>query len=101
MSAPGRKAFGRVIRLAGGRQARPAPAPRRVAPLAAASFLSGFAALIYELLWYRLRGYVFGSTAMAASTLLAAYLFGLGLGAWLIGRWSDRLPSHRIVVVYF
>src|SRR5262245_60196232 len=30
------------------------------APLAAAFFLSGFAALIYELLWFRLLGHVFG-----------------------------------------
>lgn len=69
-------------------------------PLAAAFFLSGFAALLYELLWFRLLAHVFGSTATAASTLLAAYLFGLGLGAWLFGRLSDRLPAVRLLVVY-
>jgi spermidine synthase len=95
-------AEGRVIRLAGGRQGRRHDPPRAALarPLAAAFFLSGFAALIYELLWFRLLGHVFGSTATAASTLLAAWLFGLGLGAWLFGRWSDRLPAQRIVVVY-
>ena len=53
---------------------------------------------MYELLWFRMLGHVFGSTATATATLLAAYLFGLGLGAWIFGRLSDRLG--RLLPVY-
>jgi spermidine synthase len=64
-----------------------------------AFFLSGFAALTYELLWFRQLGHVFGSTATAASTLLAAYLFGLGIGAWGFGKLSDRWGARPLLYV--
>lgn len=62
--------------------------------IAAAFFLSGAAALVYELLWFRLLAHVMGSTATATATLLAAYLFGLGLGAWIFGALADRMASR-------
>src|SRR5439155_19398822 len=43
--------------------------------------LSGAAALGLELLWMRSAGLVLGSTAATASTVLACYFAGLGLGA--------------------
>src|SRR2546428_501749 len=58
----------------------------------------GAAALIDELSWLRLLGHVFGSTTAATATLLSAYLFGLGLGAYLFGRISDR--SRRAWALY-
>ena len=67
--------------------------------LAVAFFLSGASALIYELMWFRLLGHIFGSTATATATLLAAYLFGLGLGAWIMGRLSDRIRALSRVYV--
>ena len=48
--------------------------------------LSGFSALIYELVWTQQFALVFGATATATSAVLAAYMFGLGLGAALIAR---------------
>src|SRR5204862_1016548 len=72
---------------------RPWGAPALPPPLAAAFVLSGAAALIDELAWFRLLGHVFGSTATATVTLLAAYLFGLGLGALLIGRLAENARS--------
>ena len=45
--------------------------------------LSGAAALGLELLWMRSAGLVLGSTAVTASTVLACYFAGLGLGAAL------------------
>src|SRR5262245_45285255 len=68
----------------------PASSARPPWTLAAAFFLSGASALVYELLWFRLLSHVLGSTATATATLLAAYLFGLGLGAWVFGRLVDR-----------
>ncbi|MBI3332953.1 MAG: fused MFS/spermidine synthase [Candidatus Omnitrophica bacterium] len=53
-------------------------------------FISGATALVYELLWSRLTGLVFGNTTFAIATVLAAYMAGLGLGSFLIGRPADR-----------
>src|SRR5438094_715132 len=55
-------------------------------------FLSGATGLIYELLWVRLLYQAFGSTLQSVTTVVAAYMGGLGLGAWLLGRRADRHP---------
>ena len=47
-------------------------------------FLSGMAGLIYEISWSRQIGLLFGHTVQAASTVLASYFAGMGLG-YLIG----------------
>ena len=56
-------------------------------------FLSGASGLILELLWTRMLTLVFGSTALAVSTVLTAYMGGLGLGSYLAGKWCDRLKD--------
>src|SRR5205809_418493 len=53
-------------------------------------FLSGATGLVYELLWVRLLYQAFGSTIQSVTTVVAAYMGGLGLGAWLLGRRADR-----------
>lgn len=53
-------------------------------------FLSGATGLIYELLWVRVLYQTFGSTIQSVTTVVAAYMGGLGLGAWLLGRFADR-----------
>ena len=55
-------------------------------------FLSGATGLIYELLWVRVLYQSFGSTIQSVTTVVAAYMGGLGLGAWLFGRRADRTP---------
>src|SRR6266446_8892888 len=55
-------------------------------------FLSGATGLIYELLWVRVLYQSFGSTIQSVTTVVAAYMGGLGLGAWLFGRRVDRHP---------
>ncbi len=55
-------------------------------------FLSGVTGLVYELLWVRLLYQAFGSTIQSVTTVVAAYMGGLGLGAWLLGRRADRHP---------
>jgi spermidine synthase len=54
---------------------------------------SGFSALIYQVIWVRLLGLVFGVTVYAASAVLAAFMGGLALGSYLAGRLSDRVRS--------
>jgi len=56
--------------------------------------LSGAAALIYEVVWTRTLSLVLGSTTYAVSTMLATFMAGLALGAWLGGRLADRTPGH-------
>jgi spermidine synthase len=54
-------------------------------------FLSGASGLILELIWTRMLTLVFGSTTLAVSTVLTAFMGGLGLGSYLAGRLADRL----------
>ncbi len=71
---------------------------RRVLPLV---FLSGFSALVYELLWFRQLGLVFGNTVQAASTVLAAYMLGMAGGAALAAGHTGclRKPLRTFVLL--
>ena len=51
-------------------------------------FLSGFAGLIYEILWIKRAALVFGSSSLAMSTVLAVFFLGLGLGSYIVGKLS-------------
>ena len=53
-------------------------------------FLSGATGLVYEVIWVRLTGIVFGNTSHAISTVLGAFMAGLALGSWKLGRSADR-----------
>ena len=53
--------------------------------------LSGITGLIYEVLWARMLGLVFGATTLAVSTVLASFMGGLALGSALAGRMAARL----------
>jgi len=53
--------------------------------------LSGATGLIYEVLWARMLGLVFGATTLAVSTVLAAFMSGLALGSALAGRVASRI----------
>jgi spermidine synthase len=53
-------------------------------------FLSGFSALIYQVLWMKQLGLLFGNTSHAAGATLAAFFAGLAAGSWFWGRRSNR-----------
>lgn len=53
-------------------------------------FLSGASGLIYQIIWVREFGNVFGNTIYSASLVVAVFMLGLGLGSWVLGKWSDR-----------
>jgi len=55
-------------------------------------FVSGATGLVYQLLWVRVLYQTFGSTIQSVTTVVAAFMGGLGLGAWLIGRRVDTHP---------
>jgi spermidine synthase len=54
-------------------------------------FVSGFSALVYEMLWFRHLGFIFGNTVYAATTVVSAFMTGLGIGAWYAGRRAATL----------
>lgn len=53
--------------------------------------LSGATGLIYEVLWARMLGLVFGATTVAISTVLAAFMGGLAIGSALAGRIGAKI----------
>ena len=56
-------------------------------------FISGALALVYEVVWSRMMMHVFGSTALAVGTVLAAFMFGMAVGAWRIGKARRQKPE--------
>jgi len=54
-----------------------------------AVLLSGFTALVYEIVWARRLALVLGSVPSAASAVLSAFMFGLAAGALLVGWRAD------------
>jgi spermidine synthase len=80
-------------------EAAPADAQRRLERfLLLAFFVSGATGLIFEVVWTRQLVLVFGATSLAVSSVLAAYMAGLGLGGVLGGRLAERIT--RPLVVY-
>jgi spermidine synthase len=73
----------------------------RIAVLCAVLFLSGTGALIFETLWLRLSGLVFGNSVWAAALILSSFMAGLAFGnalaaASTIRRWR---PLHLYSVL--
>src|SRR5204862_2702610 len=56
-------------------------------------FLSGATGLVYEVIWVRLTGLVFGNTSHAISVVLGAFMAGLALGSWKLGQKADRIRN--------
>jgi spermidine synthase len=56
-------------------------------------FASGAAALIYQVLWLKELGRLFGVTAYAAATTLAVFFLGLSVGGFVWGRRTTRMAN--------
>ena len=55
--------------------------------------LSGFAGLVYEVVWARELVLVFGNTTQAVSAILTGFFGGMALGSVVGGRIADRVRS--------
>src|SRR5262245_66227495 len=64
--------------------------------LCACFILSGVAALIYQTAWTRQFAIVFGTSELAVATVLAAYMGGLALGAFLAERFLPRVTRPAL-----
>lgn len=71
---------------------------KRVWLVVAIFVLSGFAGLVYEVLFAKSLAIVFGGTALAAYTVLVVYMGGMAIGAWLGGGVAQR--TSRPMFVY-
>lgn len=56
-------------------------------------FVSGGTGLAYQVVWFKRFSHVWGSSSLAFAAVGGSFLFGLGLGAYLIGRVADRMPQ--------
>ncbi len=69
--------------------------PRSPLVLYGLFFLSGAAALIYEISWSRQIGLVFGQSEHTAAVVLGSYFAGMAIGYLLAARWSSRITPLR------
>jgi spermidine synthase len=53
-------------------------------------FFSGASALIYQVVWIRMFGLVFGVSAFATATVLTSFMAGLGFGSFCFGKIASR-----------
>jgi len=53
-------------------------------------FLSGFVAMLYEVVWIRLLSLVLGSSTYSFSLMLAAFISGISIGSFIISRYMPR-----------
>src|SRR5205809_2417487 len=58
-------------------------------------FCSGLSGLIYQVIWVRVFGNVFGNTIYSASLVVAVFMLGLGVGGYVVGSWADRRYAAR------
>jgi len=52
--------------------------------------LSGVSALMFQHIWFRQAGLVFGNSVWASSLVLSSFMAGLALGNGLAARWRSR-----------
>jgi predicted membrane-bound spermidine synthase len=60
---------------------------------------SGASGLIYQIVWVRQLGHVFGNTVYSASIVVATFMLGLGAGSYLLGAVADRSRDDRVGLI--
>jgi spermidine synthase len=58
-------------------------------------FLSGFAALLYQVIWQRLLVIFSGADVYSVTVIVAAFMAGLGTGSLVGGHLADRFGARR------
>src|ERR1017187_4827311 len=57
-------------------------------------FLSGFASLVYQVVWTRMAFASFGIITPVLSVVLSVFMLGLAVGSWAGGRWIPVLTKR-------
>jgi predicted membrane-bound spermidine synthase len=66
--------------------------------LVLAFFVSGIAALIYQVCWQRLLFQAFGVDMESVTIIVSTFMLGLGVGALVGGNLSDRYPGRALAM---
>ena len=61
-------------------------------------FLSGIAALVYQVCWQRMLFVAFGVDIESVTIIVSTFMFGLGVGALIGGDLADRFPKHLLTM---
>jgi predicted membrane-bound spermidine synthase len=82
--------------------ARPATGSERraLAVLLAVFFASGFAALLYQVIWQRLLAIFSGADVFSVTIVVAAFMGGLGCGNFAGGHVADRVSRAACLVLF-
>jgi spermidine synthase len=64
-------------------------------------FISGACGLIYEVVWSRMMQLIFGRSTLAVGIVLAAFMAGLALGSYLLGKYSDRARNPLRLYAFY
>ncbi|MBO9715365.1 MAG: spermine synthase [Pseudoxanthomonas sp.] len=82
------------------RPVAPPPSALPGAAILALFVVSGFAGLVYQSMWSQYLGLVLGHAAYAQSLVLAIFMGGMALGAWLAARlglqWTRLLRAYAL-----
>ena len=63
-------------------------------------FFSGFAALIYQVIWQRWLVFYTGISSVSISLIVSAFMAGLGLGYLAGGQLADRVGKNRPILLF-
>lgn len=71
---------------------------KKISSLITIFFISGFSALIYQVVWQRLLFTGFGVDLTSVTIIISVFMAGLGIGAYFGGRIADRFGQNIIVI---
>jgi spermidine synthase len=74
--------------------------PSRTAIAGILFFLSGAAALVYQVVWQRILALQSGVGIYSIAIIVAAFMVGLGLGSHLGGVWCERFSPRRALAAF-
>ena len=64
-------------------------------------FVSGFAALVFQVVWQKYLAQILGSEARSVSLVVAIFLLGLATGYWAWGQLTKKTwPRYRLLKIY-
>src|SRR5436309_14714940 len=63
-------------------------------------FASGFAALLYQVIWQRLLVFFSGSDVYSVSLIVTAFMAGLGVGNFAGGHIADRISRRTNLLLF-